>query len=135
VAGLRNGKELHMQTIAVVSALLGLAVMAGCQSAGTQGGAAVRPAPKVMVATPTVSAVGQPVQEVIAAAKSRRMEFFTLDGKALESLPDQAAGSVSIHAADGAGQDNYRFDATGRINRHMRSSGANYAAGIWKTLP
>ena len=78
---------------------------------------------------------GCPVKDVIAAAKGLRMQFFTLDDKELKELPAKAAGSVSIHAADGSGQDNYRFDENGIINRHMRSYGANYAAGVWEPVP
>ncbi len=88
-----------------------------------------------MKAAPVVSAVGKNVQAVIAEAGTRRLEFFALDDKALDALPEQAAGSVSIHAADGSGQDNYRFDATGKIDRHLRSFGGNYGAGIWEPVP
>ena len=78
---------------------------------------------------------GCPVKDVIAAAKGLRMQFFTLDDKALDGLPAKAAGSVSIHAADGSGQDNYRFDETGTITRHLRSYGENYGAGVWEPVP
>ena len=127
-----------MRTMTVVFALLGLAVVAGCQSAGTRHLDLALPAaqaPRAAApAAPKAAAVGRPVREVIDAAKGLRMEFFTLEDKALDGLPEQTAGSVSIHAADGSGQDNYRFDATGRIDRHMRSYGADYGAGVWKTV-
>jgi hypothetical protein len=93
-------------------------------------------APAALVkAAPVVSAVGKNVQAMIAEAGTRRLEFFALDDKVLESLPEKTAGSVSIHAADGSGQDNYRFDATGKIDRHLRSYGANYGAGVWEPVP
>lgn len=126
-----------MRTMTVVSTLLGLAIAAGCQSAGTRLNLSIPASqtPRAAApAAPKVAAVGRPVREMIAAAKGLRMEFFTLDDKKLDGLPEQKAGSVSIYAADGSGQDNYRFDATGRIDRHMRSYGEDFGAGVWKTV-
>ena len=131
---------MHAKSITL--SLLCLAAGAGCQS--SRPGAVVKSPPaavrKAAVAPAAKSAAaksqaGCPVQDVIAAAKGLRMQFFTLDDKALDGLPAQAAGSVSIHAADGSGQDNYRFDETGTINRHLRSYGTNYAAGVWEPVP
>ena len=131
---------MHAKSITLT--LICLAAGAGCQSSRpgtviTLPTSAVRKAAVAPAARPAVakSQAGCPVQDVIAAAKGLRMQFFTLDDKALDGLPAQAAGSVSIHAADGSGQDNYRFDETGTINRHLRSYGANYAAGVWEPVP
>lgn len=121
-----------MRTTPCLLLALGLAAAVGCQSTRPP----VQPAPALIVKpAPAVSAVGRNVRTVIAESRGRRYEFFTLDDKALDALPEQAAGSVSIHADDGSGQDNYRFDATGTINRHLRSFGGNYGAGIWEPVP
>ena len=131
---------MHAKSITLT--LLCLAAGAGCQSpspgtAITSPTAAVTKAAVAPAAKPAAvkSQAGCPVQDVIAAAKGLRMQFFTLDDKALDGLPAKAAGSVSIHAADGSGQDNYRFDETGTITRHQRSYGENYGAGVWEPVP
>ena len=69
-----------------------------------------------------------------AARADLRTEFFTPEGVLSERMP-AAGGSVSIHRAVGQGQDNYSFDANGRVTRHMRSVGENYAAGVWEAVP
>ena len=131
---------MHAKSITLT--FLCLAVGAGCQSSRpgavvTLPTAAVRKDAVVPAAKPAAAKIqaGCPVQDVIAAAKGLRMQFFTLDDKSLDGLPTQAAGSVSIHAADGSGQDNYRFDETGTITRDLRSYGENYGAGVWEPVP
>lgn len=114
-----------MRNVQTTLAVLALAAAAGCRSI-------TLPEPAATPAEAKVPALH--VREVLATSGGRRLEFFTIDGKALEKLPEKAAGSVSIHAPEGAGQDNYRFDETGRVNRHMRSYGTNYAAGAWETV-
>ena len=153
---------MHAKSITLM--LLCLAAGAGCRSSGTGAvvtlpdsmvkkeapvvksdekaavAPAAKPAAKDAVAPAAKPAAaknqaGCPVKDVVAAAKGLRMEFFTLDDKALDGLPSKAAGSVSIHSADGSGQDNYRFDETGTITRHLRSYGENYGAGVWEPVP
>jgi hypothetical protein len=80
------------------------------------------------------SVIGRPVQSVIDASAGLRIEIFDQAGKPLAALPRQRGGSVSVHNADDTGQDNYRFDAHGVIDKHQRSDGANYAAGIWEDV-
>jgi hypothetical protein len=80
------------------------------------------------------AALGKHIREVIAAAEGRRMRFFAADGEELDALPEGVAGSVSIYTAEGDSQDNYTFDADGRIIRHLRSHGENYAQGVWEPV-
>ncbi len=129
-----------MRTIEGFVVALGLVAVVGCQSVTPT--AQPAPVPVVVKAVavkpvvppaPVVSAVGKQVQALVAAAGDRRVEFFTTDGKPLEQMAEGAAGSVSIHAPDG--QDNYTFDATGKVTKHLRSAGANYAAGVWEAVP
>lgn len=140
-----------MRMIEGLVVVLGLAVAAGCQSAASKSQpppvpvtvkpAAVKPAvvkpaaaKPAVVAAPVVSAVGRQVQELVAAAGERPVKFFTADSQPLEQMPEAAAGSVSIPTADDAGQDNYTFDATGKVTKHLRSVGDNYSAGVWEEV-
>ncbi len=90
----------------------------------------VKPAP-----TPAVAAIGVPVQTLLdtAARDGLRTAFFTPEGKPSDVLP-AAGGSISIFNATNSGQDNYTFAADGRVLKHMRSVGANYAQGIWEEV-
>ena len=115
-----------------------LACSVGCRTgAGDPADASASPviAPAA-VKQAAVSVIGEPVKTLIAAAArvDLRTEFFTPEGASAESMP-AAGGSVSIHRAGAQGQDNYSFDANGRVTRHMRSAGANYGAGIWEAVP
>lgn len=135
-----------MRTIPWMFLVVALTVAVGCQSTSSPVAPPVapivKPAPAVSAAptatppaAPVVSVVGKNVQAVLAASPGLRCEFYTLDDKPLDARIDQAAGSVSIYAADGSGQDNYRFDAAGTIDRHLRSYGGDFAAGIWTPAP
>ncbi|MGI6496872.1 MAG: hypothetical protein ACOX5G_12480 [Kiritimatiellia bacterium] len=120
----------HLVFVAPLAALLA----AGCATDGR------RPAaPAVSISTPTpapASAVGKPVAELIAqAGEGARFEFFDADGNPLDALPQDAAGSVSIHAADGSGQQNFAFGADGAILSHKASLGEDYSAGVWTDVP
>ncbi len=107
---------------------------AGCASTALQ-----REAPEEGAAAEASlrTATGRPAADLVAEAKASgaRCEFFTPDSQRLAGLPAGAAGSVSIHAADGSGQDNYTFGADGKVTRHQRSYGADYGAGVWTDVP
>lgn len=126
-----------MRIVYCFSLLLAVVTMVGCATTESEDRAE-----PLTVSTPARTAdsraktgVGKNVREVIAAADGKQIQFFSETGEALEDLPADAPGSVSIHAADGSGQDNYKFNADGIITRHLRSYGENYAAGIWEPAP
>jgi hypothetical protein len=66
--------------------------------------------------------------------RDRRIEIFDKTGKKVEDLPKQAPGSVSIYTAAMNGQDNFTFDKTGKIIKHMRSHGDDFFTGKWSTV-
>jgi len=112
------------------SVIVCLVFASGCRMmpGAAGGGAAVaRPAP--------VSRVGESVKKLVAAAERRgcRVEYFAADGEAAEKLAADA-GSVSIHQADGSGQDNYAYGADGLVMVHKRSYGEDYARGVWEEV-
>ncbi len=128
-----------MRMSVLLPVVIGVAAgMAGCQTAPSA--SAARPAaaapqkPRVIETAP-VSAAGQDVGEVIEAAKRQRLEilFFTADGKSSDARPAEG-GSVSIINAARNGQDNYTFDDAGRVTRHQRSVGENFAKGAWEEV-
>ena len=80
------------------------------------------------------SALGQAVSDIVAGAKGQRMQIFGPEGASLKALPPKQEGSVSVYTSDGKGQDNYTFDASGTVTRHLRSYGADYAKGVWKNV-
>lgn len=82
----------------------------------------------------SAAVIGRPVQALIQASAGVRIEMFDRDGKQVKELPRQQSGSVSIYNKDQTGQDNYRFDENGLIDRHLRSVGANYAQGVWEEV-
>ncbi len=78
------------------------------------------------------SAVGSDVAAILAAAgEGAKIEFFDADGKAVDALLENTSGSVSIHAADGSGQQNYAFGDDGKVLSHRVSLGEDYSAGKW----
>lgn len=111
----------------------------GCQTAPSA--SAARPAtaaapqkPSVAVVKP-VSMVGQEIGEVLAAARRQSVEvvFFTADGERSDTQPAEG-GSVSVFTVAKNGQDNYTFDDAGRVTRHQRSVGENFARGVWEEV-
>lgn len=99
---------------------------AAAKAAATAEAADADPAPAV------ANAVGGNVADMIAAAgEGTRIEFYDVEGNALEALPEDAPGSVSIHMPDGAGQQNFAFGPDGRILAHKISVGENYSKGVW----
>jgi hypothetical protein len=128
-------EDSMMRILALGVLLVGL--MSGCIAVGTG-----RAAPPVVSAAAAVerltlrpgSVVGQPVAAVALAQLGRRLELFDAAGQAAEALRRGQAGSLSVHAKDESGQDNYAFDADGIVTRHRRSYGANFAAGVWEEV-
>ncbi len=128
---------MHMtMTIAV---LLGAVwMMTGCASTdGARDGkgqtrAVVR---SYGVSKPAAAVIGRPVSEVIAAAREaareRKIRFFDAEGREREGLRAGEAGSVSVYTSAGDGQDNYSFDAAGKVIRQHHSHGENYVKGLW----
>lgn len=111
---------------------------AGCRSTVIQVGAPTKGvAASASEAVAIRSTVGRSVRDLVATAQASgaRCEVFTPDSQHLDQIPENAAGSVSIHAADGSGQDNYTFGPDGLVTRHQRSYGADYGAGVWKDVP
>lgn len=99
-----------------------------------------RPPVKMFVAPEEAtapSAVGQPIAKVVADARAAgaRCEFFGADSQRVDTIREGVAGSVSVFSAKGDGQDNYAFDAAGKVLRHQRSVGQDYDAGVWKDVP
>lgn len=114
-------------------AAFAVAIAAGCASTSIPEIPLAKAAevPAVNVA----SAVGGDIAAVIASAgEGAKIEFFDADGKALEALPANASGSVSIHAADGSGQQNFGFGDDGKILTHRVSLGDDYSSGVWKEV-
>ncbi len=108
-------------------------------AAGTATQSAAEEDVKKAAAKPTSKspAVGKPVQVLIDAADDQKVQIFDAAGKEvteLPKLPPKKTGSVSIHAADGTGQDNYTFDEKYRVIKHMRSYGDDYSAGNWREV-
>ena len=81
-----------------------------------------------------VSEVGNLIQSVIKANAGQKMTIFDKTGKQVGQLPKDANGSVSIYNKTQNGQDNYTFDDSGVIKKHLRSYGTNYGAGKWKEV-
>lgn len=79
----------------------------------------------------TDGAIGKPVLAVIMAVSGRSVQCFDAAGKPLFQLPVGAGGSVSVFDPDRTAQDNYAFDASGIVVRHLQSYGTNYSAGVW----
>ena len=79
--------------------------------------------------------VGQAIGEVLAAARRQSVEvvFFTADGERSDTQPAEG-GSVSVFTVAKNGQDNYTFDDAGRVTRHQRSVGENFARGVWEEV-
>jgi hypothetical protein len=86
--------------------------------------------------TQPASMVGVPVKTLLdaAARDGLRTTFFTQAGEPTDAMPTHG-GSVSIFNATHSGQDNYSFDAAGRVLKHMRSAGTNYMEGVWVQVP
>lgn len=80
------------------------------------------------------SVVGSSIQSVIKAHAGHKITIFDKAGKPLENLPQQEKGSVSIYNKDRTGQDNYTFDKSGVIKKHLRSYGADFPPGKWKEV-
>jgi len=120
----------YERTAIVGAAACMLLLAAGCQSP-RQDTATRR------TARAAVPVVDTPVQSVLAVARdaNARIEFFTADNEPAAQFPEGSAGSVSVHAAEGGGQDNYAFNAEGVITRHQRSFGEDYDAGVWTDAP
>ncbi len=80
---------------------------------------------------------GVRIRTLLAAAEEAgaRLEFFNEAGEPIAARMPGQPGSVSVHSPEGAGQDNYAYDAAGRVTRHMRSHGEDYAAGVWRDVP
>ena len=114
---------------AIVTVCAGLvALTAGCATPSA-------PMDTAPDSPPATTVIGRPIAGIVAGYEGHRMEFFGPDGESLDSLPEPGtAGSVSIHNADGTAQDNYSFDAQGKVNKHMRSAGANYTEGKWEVV-
>jgi hypothetical protein len=119
-----------MKTLLGASVLVAL-VTAGCAAGGRPPAVSAAAAVARLELRPG-PVVGQPVAAVALAQLGRRMEVFAADGKPTAGLRAGQAGSLSVQAADGSGQDNYAFDAGGLVTRHRRSYGANFVAGIWE---
>ncbi len=119
----------------VVCAMIGIVclVAAGCQTTTPT----ADPSTQVAEPTPGSPAIARTAQAVIAASADLKIQIFDHTGKEvpeLPKLPKGKTGSVSIHAADGTGQDNYTFDQSHRITKHMRSYGDDYSAGKWEEV-
>ena len=84
-----------------------------------------------------VPMVGKAIQSALEVARdaNAQIEFFTADNEPTDKFSEGAAGSVSVHAPGGGGQDNYAFNAAGVITRHQRSFGKDYDAGVWTDAP
>lgn len=110
------------------STLLVLALLAaGCETEA--------PAPLALpAAAPAIApdaAVGRPVLAVILAVSGRPVQYFDPSGKPLPQLPAGSGGSASVFDPNRMAQDNYTFDASGIVTRHLQSYGTNYSAGVW----
>ncbi len=79
---------------------------------------------------------GVRISTVLVAAEEAgaRLEFFSETGEPMASKMPGRPGSVSVHCPEGSGQDNYAYDEKGRVTRHMRSYGEDYAAGEWRDV-
>lgn len=121
---------MHMTM--TLAALLGAAWLAtGC--AATEG-ARRSAAPRGRgfgTSQPAPAAIGRPVRDVIAAAQGRRVNYFDTTGRQRDGLRAGEPGSVSIYTWEGDGQDNYAFDAEGKVVRQQHSHGENYVQGVW----
>ncbi|MDA0322651.1 MAG: hypothetical protein O2923_08050 [Verrucomicrobia bacterium] len=110
--------------------MLGAAILVGgCQTVE----------PRSVARTPVIRkpiqrVIGKPIQTVISAGAGRKIEIFDEAGKQLEELPQKKKGSVSVYNKDQNGQDNYKFDENGMIEKHLQSYGADYAPGKWKEV-
>ena len=82
----------------------------------------------------SATVIGQPVQSVIKTYAGQRIRIFDEKGTELKELPKEQRGSVSIYNKDATGQDNYKFDAKGVIDEHLRSYDEDYGAGVWKEI-
>lgn len=109
-----------------------LAVLcAGCATHAPRGAA---PTPAEGASVPRTALT---VDEILRRARldGARVEFFDAEGRRLPDRVPAAAGSVSVHRPDGTGQDNYFYDESGRVVRHLRSHGEDYSAGRWTDVP
>lgn len=106
----------------ILGTIIGVALLAGgCRSVG--------------ISTETkASVIGCPVQSVILAHVGLRTEMFNKEGEKVEELPQQKRGSVSIYNIDQTAQDNYTFDESGLVVKHLRSYGTNYVQGVWEEV-
>tara|TARA_B100000809_G_scaffold262952_1_gene315086 strand:+ start:2505 stop:2843 length:339 start_codon:yes stop_codon:yes gene_type:complete len=93
----------------------------GCQTVATRG-------------KKPVSQVGNSIQSVIKANLGQKTTIFDKTGKQVAQLPKNANGSVSIYNKTQNGQDNYTFDDSGVIKKHLCSYGRDYGAGKWKEV-
>lgn len=135
-----HGVGTYMRTTILSALMLGAAVFtAGCSTTAplTQPTKPGQRAPQPsLVKPPPASVIGVPVKTLLdaAARDSLRIAFFTHEGEPSDAMPT-AGGSVSIFNATQSGQDNYTFDADGRVLKQMRSVGANYTEGVWVQVP
>ena len=113
-----------------------VAGMVGCQTAPPVDPQAAAAMPRVgATQLAPASAVGMSAKALLTKATRDELAvvFFTTEGKRADALPT-TGGSISIVNAAKNGQDNYTFDADGRVTRHLRSVGDNYPQGVWKDV-
>ncbi|MDP7741711.1 MAG: hypothetical protein QGF67_09740 [Lentisphaeria bacterium] len=77
------------------------------------------------------SVIGMPVADLVARHAGQRIEFYDTAGTALEALPENQHGSVSVYIPSDTGQDNYQFNEAGVVRQHLRSYGKDYKPGVW----